>query len=83
MSLDSRVKWFRARADRDRWQEDVEILEEELKRIQRGFTAYSDLWTQVASQESEGKAAYAYRKAAMYRVMAANAAREAKRADNQ
>ena len=36
------------RADRDRWREEVLILEEELRRVVRGFTRMSEAWKQVA-----------------------------------
>ncbi|KAK7021435.1 hypothetical protein R3P38DRAFT_2435965, partial [Favolaschia claudopus] len=46
MSLD--VQWFRARADMERWQEEVEILAQEFRRSIKGFTKMRDVWTSLA-----------------------------------
>jgi hypothetical protein len=62
-----RVKWFRDRADRDRFREEVEILEAEFERTMTSFNRLSDVWTQLASSATgPGRAAYAWRKAVMY-----------------
>ena len=62
-----RVKWFRDRADRERFREEVEILEAEFERTITSFNRMSDIWTQLASGVTgPGSAAYAQRKAVMY-----------------
>jgi hypothetical protein len=66
-----RVKWFRDRADRDRFREEVEILEAEFERTMVSFNRMSDVWTELASRATgPGSAAYAQRKAVMYRGLA-------------
>ena len=66
-----RVKWFRDHADQDRFREEVEILEAEFEWTIKSFMRMSDVWSQLASGEtSPGSAAYAQRKAVMYRSLA-------------
>jgi hypothetical protein len=70
-----RVRWFRARANRDRWREEVEILEEEFRSTYRSFTRMSEVWEQLATRcetslEGRGRRAYAYRQVLMYDEMA-------------
>lgn len=63
-----RVKWFRDRADRDRFREEVEILEAEFQRTVISFGRMSEVWSQMATDATgPGSAAYAHRKAAMYK----------------
>ncbi|TDL13796.1 hypothetical protein BD410DRAFT_846611 [Rickenella mellea] len=66
-----RVRWFREKADRDRWQEEVDILEEEFRRTIRSFQKMSATWDKLADQNSEkgGYVAYARRQAAMFKKM--------------
>jgi hypothetical protein len=67
-ALVDRVKWFRERADRDRFREEVQILEAEFERAIISFRRMSDVWTQLTSKvATPGSAAYAHRKAIMYR----------------
>lgn len=61
------------RADRDRWREEIKLLEEELRRTVRGFRRMSEVWTEIASENSDGRRAYAYRQADMYYEMARDA----------
>nr|GAT45633.1 predicted protein [Mycena chlorophos] len=69
-----RVQWFRARASRDRMDEELEILEAEFSRSIRSFSKMRDVWTAMAEQKNLvpdnpdelGWRAYAFRQAAMY-----------------
>ncbi|KAF8520555.1 hypothetical protein JB92DRAFT_2786172 [Gautieria morchelliformis] len=70
------VQWFRARAHRDRWREEVEILEEEFRRTYRSFTRMCEVWKVLAagcdhSHAGVGRRAYAHEQADMYEGMAA------------
>jgi len=83
--LGDRVQWFRAQADMERWQEEVEILEEEFRRAIRGFEKMEQVWSSLAmsigsesadffdSRVAKGKMAYGKKKAAMYGRMAKEA----------
>ena len=77
LGIDSRVTWFRQRAARDRWTEEVSILEEELRRLTRGFKTLVETWSSLedkyAQEGRKGKAAYAARKASLYKDLAVNA----------
>lgn len=69
-----RVQWFRARADMERWQEEVEILEEELWRMVRGCQRMDVVWTKMAEKcEKAGYKAYALQKAFMFKRMSDDA----------
>ncbi|TDL14299.1 hypothetical protein BD410DRAFT_734297, partial [Rickenella mellea] len=62
-----RVQWFRAMADKDRWQEEVEILEAEFGRCVRSFRRMAAVWGDLARpQTKKGYAAYAWRQASMF-----------------
>jgi hypothetical protein len=68
-----RVQWFRALADVERWQEEVEILTQESRRTVMGFQRMRDVWYALSSPFSvedtavgRGKIAYAKRQGAMY-----------------
>ncbi|KDR71018.1 hypothetical protein GALMADRAFT_15660, partial [Galerina marginata CBS 339.88] len=43
-----RVQWFRAKADMERWQEEVEILTQEFRRAIRGFEKMDQVWSSLA-----------------------------------
>jgi hypothetical protein len=63
-----RVKWFRDRADQDCFREEAQILDAEFKRTIISFSRMSEVWTELAIKAaSPGSAAYAHRKATMYR----------------
>lgn len=53
--LDTRVakqvQWFRAKADMDRWMEEVEILEEEFRRYIRACQAMSSYWGEMSAHQ--------------------------------
>ncbi|KDR78511.1 hypothetical protein GALMADRAFT_209005 [Galerina marginata CBS 339.88] len=82
-----RVQWFRARADMERWQEEVEILAQEFRRTIRGFDKMAHVWSSLAISPApvecshnlvdhgveHGKMAYGKKKAAMFRRMANDA----------
>jgi hypothetical protein len=68
----------------ERWQEEVEILEEEFRRAIRGFEKMEQVWSSLAmskgfesadldSRLAKGKMAYGKKKAAMYGRMAKEA----------
>lgn len=66
-----RVKWLCDRADRDRFCEEVEILEAKFERTMVSFNRMSDIWTELASRATgPSSAVYAQRKAIMYRGLA-------------
>ena len=75
--LEMRVDWFRARAIRDRWCEEAELLEEELRRLARGFEYMRKVWGQLAAEALEqhcsANAAFASGKEATYLALADNA----------
>ncbi|KAJ7108379.1 hypothetical protein C8R43DRAFT_1091876 [Mycena crocata] len=67
-----RIEWAKARARRLRWCEEVDLLEEEMRRILKFFTWWSGWWTSLIGQrepvsdaQSEGETAYASRQAAL------------------
>jgi hypothetical protein len=67
-TLVDQVKWFRDRADRDRFREEVQILDAEFKRTIVSFSRMSQVWIELSDKAVDpGNAAYACKKAAMYR----------------
>ncbi|KIJ48736.1 hypothetical protein M422DRAFT_247598 [Sphaerobolus stellatus SS14] len=44
-----RVHWFLARAQKDRWIEEVEIIQEEMRRLIRYFNFYQEAWARMAT----------------------------------
>ena len=65
--LVDRVKWFRDRADRNRFREEVDILEAEFERTTLSHRRMAEVWTQLADTPTHpGSAAYAHKKVAMY-----------------
>ncbi|KAL0564209.1 hypothetical protein V5O48_017844 [Marasmius crinis-equi] len=68
-----RVPWFRAKADMRRWLEEVELLEEEFRRLVRACDHMCKAWNSVANSSSAGHAAYAYHKADMFSQMSTEA----------
>ncbi|KAJ3748192.1 hypothetical protein EV360DRAFT_76305 [Lentinula raphanica] len=55
------VHWFRAEADMERWQEQLEIKHAEFLRLIASFTKYRDTWNSISTQFSPtpGHRAYA------------------------
>src|SRR5215471_8085830 len=67
--LGDRVQWFRAEAEMQRWQEQVEQKLAELLRTIRSFGKMKDIWSQLSSMQPNtlpGHIAYANRQSAMY-----------------
>ncbi|KAJ7598232.1 hypothetical protein C8J56DRAFT_1091442 [Mycena floridula] len=67
-----RVKWFRDRADRDRWREEVETIEEEYSQTKIWHTKTAANWTTLATADTRpvrdpGHIAYAFKQAEMHR----------------
>lgn len=63
----NKVEWFRARIDLRQWREEIEILDEELKRTAAWFKRMSSLWHSLAGQSSaRGYSEYAHQKAVMF-----------------
>ncbi|KAJ7884770.1 hypothetical protein B0H14DRAFT_2564170 [Mycena olivaceomarginata] len=63
-----RVQWFRAEAEVQRWQEDVEMRLAELLRTIRSLHKWDKVWMQLGNTPKFGYSAYAKQKAHMYRV---------------
>ncbi|KAH9907106.1 uncharacterized protein B0H18DRAFT_849414, partial [Fomitopsis serialis] len=63
-----RVQWFRARAEKDRANEEVNKLHAEFKRTILGFKSMSNAWEAVSTKTdlSEGARVYARKKADMF-----------------
>lgn len=78
------MEWFRLRAARSRWTEEVDILKEEFRRMGRGSLAMSDAWTKLSTvHEGRGRpgaAAYAAKKANMYALFVEDVVKKSKRA---
>ena len=76
-STDARLQWIRQLAARDRWREEVEMLEEELKRLARGSSGFANAWRNIALRQNEagklGQATFASKKELSSRVVAFNA----------
>ena len=70
MLLGDRVQWFRAEADMQRWQEQVELKLAELFRTSRSFRRMQEIWTTLSLDQPPSYMAYAKQKAAMYKEMA-------------
>jgi hypothetical protein len=68
----NKVKWFRARAARNRAREEKEILEEEFQRACRSFERMAEVWLELSEQakDNKGAAAYGYKQSAMYQQLA-------------
>ncbi|EJD51416.1 hypothetical protein AURDEDRAFT_57073 [Auricularia subglabra TFB-10046 SS5] len=75
-----RVRWFRLRASRDRYSEELDILKAELERTLRTFRYMQSLWQRLAESQtasnpkcavnatsvSKGRTAYARKQASIY-----------------
>ena len=72
-----RVKWFRERANRDRYQEETEILEADFEHTVLSHSRMAEVWTEMAEQctQQPGAAAYARKKAVMYTNLANDASK--------
>jgi hypothetical protein len=72
-----RVKWFRERANRDRYREETEILEADFERTVLSHSRMAEVWTTMADRctDNPGAAAYARKKVVMYRNLSNEAAK--------
>lgn len=71
--LDDRVQWFKHLAARLRWKEEVEILEEEMRRLVYGLNGMEHAWTTIHFQAEmsgiSGRSAFAAAKVDYYKGM--------------
>ncbi|KAJ7588670.1 hypothetical protein C8J56DRAFT_1077886, partial [Mycena floridula] len=63
------VQWFRAEAEMERWQEQLEIKQAEFLRCIDSFKMMSRNWNLIAEHSERGARAYARQKSAMYSQM--------------
>lgn len=70
------IEWCKARARANRWSEEVELLQEEMRRVSAFLEWQTEWWEDRASprtwldgMENEGVSAYAHRQAAIRRAM--------------
>ncbi|KAJ6481348.1 hypothetical protein DFH09DRAFT_950853, partial [Mycena vulgaris] len=70
----AKVQWHRARADVERWQEELEIVGQEFCRALQGFKKMHSVWTALADdhENNPGRKAYASKVASMYEQMEKN-----------
>ncbi|KAK6969028.1 hypothetical protein R3P38DRAFT_2671570 [Favolaschia claudopus] len=78
-----RIEWAKTRARAMRWAEEVDLLEEEIRRIDQFLRWRADWWISQAGRRSlpegpqlEGETAYALRQAAIQRTLATEFAEE-------
>jgi hypothetical protein len=79
MSTDLRIEFCKSRALADRWQEEVELLREEMNRAKRFFEFRSSNWSALVNSRphdspgdkamAEGRCAYAHEQAAQFHRM--------------
>ena len=78
----NRVRWFRAKAELDRWNEEVCILEAEFARTARTFEFLSNAWAQSVKGpigDKRGYSAFASERSDMYARMARNCSEKFKK----
>lgn len=74
-TLGVRVEWLKARARAQRWEEEVRLLREEMRRTLATFTWQASWWDDKALYENgdcvltEGLKAYAFEHADMFRAL--------------
>lgn len=61
-----RVRWFRDRAERDRWKEELEIVTAEFERVHLFFETMQNAWDTLADSRKHGWRANAKRQSAIY-----------------
>ncbi|KAJ7213821.1 hypothetical protein B0H12DRAFT_1242227 [Mycena haematopus] len=78
-----RIEWAKTRARAMRWEEEVDLLEEEMRRIQQFLQWRSDWWRArvngrglAPGPQQEGEAAYAIRQASIQSTLAMEFAKE-------
>ncbi len=67
----ARLEWFESRANAERFKEEKEILEEELKRCKRTFSFFANLWSHLiipnpTTEQENGRNAYVLKTVANY-----------------
>ncbi len=69
-----RIEWCRSRARAQRWQEECELLTEEIRRIKVTFQFYNNVWNDRARMvDLAGAKAYALKQAALWKELEENA----------
>ena len=69
--LVDRVRWFRAKAEAERYKEEIEILEEEIRRTFTSFSRLRTVWEALAhGPHKSGYSSYAYKIAASWGKLA-------------
>ncbi|KAJ7200471.1 hypothetical protein B0H12DRAFT_975913, partial [Mycena haematopus] len=78
-----RIEWAKTRARAMRWQEEVDLLEEEMRRISQFLRWRSEWWSGKVDRrglgegpQREGETAYAIRQASIQATLADEFARE-------
>jgi hypothetical protein len=69
----NRVRWFRAKADVERWEEEERILRKEFEFTYHTFKFLSEAWIKTITTRSDaapGYVAYAHERAEMFEKMA-------------
>ncbi len=62
-----RIEWCKSRARAQCWQEECELLTEEMRRVRVTFACYAQLWTtRTMLKDLPGAKAYAFRQAALW-----------------
>ncbi|KAI0324988.1 hypothetical protein GY45DRAFT_1438713 [Cubamyces sp. BRFM 1775] len=74
-SVDS-AQWYRAKAGKDRADEEVNIRCADFRRTCAGYKTYAEMWRQAAMVQSGGERAYALKTASMWDRMARQCAQE-------
>jgi hypothetical protein len=67
------VQWHRAKALAERWEEELETVEEEFRRTARGFDRMGEVWAMLGTSHTGGHQAYAMQKSSAYHRMAEEA----------
>ncbi len=69
------IEWCKSHAHAQRWQEECDLLMEEMHHVEIMFQPYSDLWVRQAEQTAlPGPKAYTFRQAAMWSDLHSSAA---------
>ena len=62
-----RVSWLRAKARKERWEEELELVGREMEWTVRSFRHHEGMWRQRADKvESAGKKAYAWKQSSTW-----------------
>lgn len=70
------MRWYRAKAEKERWHEEVDILHEEFARTYWAFLFFSRAWQLAGNKHNPAKpgyVAFALERSSMYAQMAAKA----------